>query len=129
MLAPHKGPYRAYARRPSKQNLADSTPVSRSDVSRSDTVSRSTRLPLQPLFTLSATLSLFGVKTRKPEARALQHLAGWCGRRTVRMRNCYYHQAIYPREVVRIARVEGQPVREGNRCDHRVVGTRVRLPA
>jgi hypothetical protein len=80
MLAPHKGPYRAYARRPSKQNVAGSTPVS-----------RSTRLPLQPLFTLSATLSLFGVKTRKPEARALQHLAGWCGRRTVRMRDCDDH--------------------------------------
>ncbi len=45
------------------------------------------------------------------------------------MRNRDDHQAIYPREAVRIARVEGQPVRQGNSSDHRVVGPCARLPA
>ena len=39
------------------------------------------------------------------------------------------HETIYPREVVRIARVERQPVCDGNRCDHRVVCPCSRLPA
>src|SRR5664279_15651 len=55
--------------------------------------------------------------------------ASTSGRRTVRMRDRYDHQAIYPREVVRIARVERQPVRQRNRGDHRVVGPGVRLSA
>jgi hypothetical protein len=52
--------------------------------------------------------------------------SGW---RTVRMRDRDDHQTIYPREVVRIARVERKPVRQGNGSDHRVVGPCVCLPA
>ena len=48
---------------------------------------------------------------------------------TVRMRDGDDHQPIYPREVVRIAGVEGQPVRQRDRSDHCVVGPCVRLPA
>ncbi len=45
------------------------------------------------------------------------------------MRYGDYDQAIYPSEVVRIARVERKPVRQGDRGDHRVVGPCVRLSA
>jgi hypothetical protein len=39
--------------------------------------------------------------------RSIQAAASTSGWRTVRMRDRDDHQAIYPREVVRIARVEG----------------------
>ena len=45
------------------------------------------------------------------------------------MRDRDDHQPIYPREVVWVAGVERQPVRQGNRRDHRVVGPCVRFPA
>jgi hypothetical protein len=47
----------------------------------------------------------------------------------VRVRDRDDHEVLDPREVVRIAGEEGQPVRQGNGRDHRVVGPRVRLPA
>jgi hypothetical protein len=45
------------------------------------------------------------------------------------MRDGDYNQAIYPSEVIGIARVERKPIRQGNRSDHCVVSPRVRLSA
>jgi hypothetical protein len=47
-------------------------------------------------------------------SREAKHARFTGGERTVRRLDCDHRQPIYSREVVRIARVEGQPVRQGN---------------
>jgi len=56
----------------------------------------------------------------------MESAGGW---EAIRVADCYDHQTIDSREVVRIARVEGQSVRERDRRNHGVVGPCANLPA
>jgi hypothetical protein len=95
--APRAGVAQSVERQPSKLNVAGSRPVSRSN----------------PHFVRGTTLSLFAAVRAQAvggchnaQPRDQGRARSTSGELTVRMRDPDDHEAIYPSEVVRIARVE-----------------------